>query len=112
MIEIIEDQNVKVVKFVENVSRLNLPVAQSVKADIQKVFSSEKENVVISLKGIHFIDSSGFALLISALKASRSNNCTLKLSDINQEVMELVKLMQLHNIFDIYPDVNEAIKSF
>jgi anti-sigma B factor antagonist len=69
-------------------------------------------NLVFDLKGITFIDSSGFGVLLSALKAASNNYGQFKICNVNSDVMELFKLLQLHHVFEIYDELDACLKSF
>ena len=69
-------------------------------------------NLAFDLRGISFIDSSGFGVFLSALKASSNNYGQFKICNASEEVMELFKLLQLHHVFEIYDELNACIESF
>jgi len=96
----------------ENVSKLNILIAQSLKEEIAQYLSKSGKNIVLDLQGIDYIDSSGFGALLSILRNAKNNNSTFKICSISPDVMELVKLLQLHNVFEIYDNVDECVKSF
>ena len=99
--------NVKVASFNET-NRLNLPIVNDVKKELNELLKQKNSKVILNLNGVKFIDSTGFGVLISALKTAKNNNSYFALSNINKDVYELVKLMQLQNIFNIYDDYKEA----
>ncbi|MCK4465961.1 MAG: STAS domain-containing protein, partial [Bacteroidales bacterium] len=68
--------------------------------------------LILNLKGINYVDSSGFGVFLSIMKTANNNYGYFKLCNIASEVMELFKLLQLHNIFEIYEDLNDCVKSF
>ena len=96
----------------ENVSKLNILVAQSLKEEISQYLNKEGKNIVLNLDGIEYVDSSGFGALLSILRNAKNNNSTFKICNISQDVMELVKLLQLHNVFEIHDNVEECVASF
>ena len=106
-----KQNGVEVLSF-ENVSKLNILVAQSLKEEIAQYLNTSGKNLVLDLKGIEYIDSSGFGALLSILRNAKNNNSTFKICNISPDVMELVKLLQLHNVFEIYDNVDECVKSF
>ena len=69
-------------------------------------------NLAFNLQGITFIDSSGFGVMLSALKAASNNYGQFKICNVNGDVMELFKLLQLHHIFEIYDELDTCLKSF
>jgi anti-sigma B factor antagonist len=102
---------VEVLSF-DNVSKLNILVAQSLKEEISQYLNKEGKNIVLILDGIEYVDSSGFGALLSILRNAKNNNSTFKICNVSQDVMELVKLLQLHNVFEIHDGVEECVASF
>lgn len=103
--------NVNVVSF-DNLNRFNALITEPVKEDLKSFFNKPNTKLVLNLEGIDFIDSSGFGVFLSIMKTANNNFGQFKLCGISPEVMELFKLLQLHNVFDIYNTAEDAIKSF
>ncbi|MBS3770325.1 MAG: STAS domain-containing protein [Bacteroidales bacterium] len=96
----------------ENVSKLNILVAQTLKEEMAQYLNSSGKNLVLNMEGIEYVDSSGFGALLSILRNAKNNNSTFKICNVSPDVMELVKLLQLHNVFEIYDSVEECVQSF
>jgi len=103
--------NIVVVSF-NNTDRFNSLIAEPVKENLLEYFNKTNVRLILSLEGIKFIDSSGFGVFLSVMKAANNNYGTFKICNVSSEVMELFKLLQLHNVFEIYRNVEECIKSF
>lgn len=102
---------VEVLKF-DNVSKLNILIAQSLKEDVAQYLTKANTKLILDLEGIEYVDSSGFGALLSILRNAKNNDSQFKICNISPEVMELVKLLQLHNVFDICDDIDKCLKSF
>ena len=96
----------------ENVSKLNILVAQSLKEEIAQYLNKPGKKIVLNLDGIEYVDSSGFGALLSILRNAKNNDSLFKICNISEDVMELVKLLQLHNVFEIHSSVDECVQSF
>jgi len=107
-----EKQDGIVIVSFKQTNRFNALTSESVKAEVKELFTSPNTRLVLNLKGISFIDSSGFGVFLSIMKTANNNYGFFKISNISDEVMELFKLLQLHNVFEIYNTVEDAIKSF
>lgn len=57
--------------------------------------------LVIDMSGVDYTDSSGLATLLDCMKRVEKAKGTMVLRDVQQQVMELFKLGQLDQIFDI-----------
>jgi len=93
-------------------TKLNVAISQKFKQEIIKLIDQPGLKVIVSLTKVEYIDSSGFGSLLSVLRTCKNNDTQLKICNIAPEVMELVKLLQLHSVFDIRESVNDCLKSF
>ena len=58
---------------------------------------------------VSFMDSSGLAVLVGALKQSRTNNSELKLAGLTKDVKAIFEICRLETIFQIYDTPDEAL---
>ena len=103
--------SILVVRFKE-AQRLNAPIAEAVKDQLLEYFNKPNAKVVFDLQGISFIDSSGFGVFLSAMKAANNNYGQFKICNVNSELMELFKLLQLHHVFEIFNELDPCLESF
>ena len=111
MLKIKKVDNIEVAKF-ENVNKFNALITEEVKDELTRLFEKPNTRLILDLDGINYIDSSGFGVFLSVMKTANNNYGFFKICNISPEVMELFKLLQLHNIFDIYEDMEDCRKSF
>ncbi len=111
MLHIEKSDDIAVVHF-EDLTKLNALVAEDVKSQLTQEFEAPNTRMIISLDGVRFVDSTGFGAFLSVMKAANNNHGELKICEISDSVMELFKLLQLHNVFEIYNSVEDAKKSF
>jgi anti-sigma B factor antagonist len=111
MLKIETINDVTIVSF-RTINRFNAIIAEQVKEEMKALFSSPNTKLILDLSGIQFIDSSGFGVFLSIMKTANNNYGFFKISNITEEVMELFKLLQLHNVFEIYNKREDALKSF
>ncbi len=96
----------------KDTQRLNAMITEPVKVSLLDFFNKPNTNLVFDLQGITFIDSSGFGVFLSCMKAANNNYGQFKICNVNSDVMELFKLLQLHHIFEIYDELDSCLKSF
>ncbi|HEV2195252.1 MAG TPA: anti-sigma factor antagonist [Candidatus Acidoferrum sp.] len=65
--------------------------------------------VVLNLKDVRYIDSSGVASLVEGLKASRDVGSRLILFGLNSAVREVLQLSKLVRIFEITESEEQAV---
>jgi len=104
--------DVIIVRFKENVKKFNALITDEAKKQLIALYDTPNTKLILSLKGIKYIDSSGFGVLLSLMKTANNKYGFLKICDISDEVMELFKLLQLHNIFDIQDSMENCLKSY
>jgi len=104
-------KDIIVVRF-NNVNRFNALIAEPVKEQLKEYFTKPKTKLILNLESIDFIDSTGFGVFLSIMKTANNNYGFFKICNINSEVMELFKLLQLHNVFEIYNTLEDCVKSF
>ena len=103
--------NINVASF-ENINRFNALITEPVKEQLNNLFNKPNTKLILNLEGINFIDSSGFGVFLSVMKTANVNFGHFKICNISKEVMELFKLLQLHNVFEIYSNLDDCLKSF
>ena len=111
MLETRNMNDVFVVKL-KDTNRLNALITEPVKENLLEFFNKPNVNLIFDLKGITFIDSSGFGVFLSAMKAANNNYGQFKICNVDEDVMELFKLLQLHHVFEIYDKLDACLASF
>jgi anti-sigma B factor antagonist len=109
MINIERKDKVDIITF--TIDRINALITEELRDEISKVFQNGSSKVVISLKDIRYIDSSGFGCLLAILRTARNHYCTLKLASPEPSVMEVLKTLNLNTVFEIYDDLDECVRS-
>ena len=104
-------QDIIVVRF-DNVNRFNALISEPVKEQLKDYFNKPKTKLILNLENIDFVDSTGFGVFLSIMKTANNNYGFFKICNINPEVMELFKLLQLHNVFEIYSSLEDCVESF
>lgn len=92
--------------------RLDAHNADLLKQELGKLFEAGKTGVVVDLKEVRFIDSSGLGALVSGFKNASASQSCLKLSSLQSQVKSMFELTRLHRVFDIYATMDEALGSF
>ncbi len=101
-----------IVVSLKDTNRFNSLITEPVKEHLIEFYNKPNVNLAFDLQGITFVDSSGFGVFLSALKAASNNYGQFKLCNVNSELMELFKLLQLHHVFEIYDELGACLESF
>jgi len=92
--------------------RLDAHNSEELKAELNRIFEGGSRDVVVDLKQVRFIDSSGLGVLVSGFKNASTRQGTLKLSALQTQVKSMFELTRLHRVFDIFPTADDALDSF
>lgn len=84
-----------------NMSKLNVLNSKEVETQLLPLVSHAESNLTLNLSGIKFIDSSGFETLLSLYKTAQISNSNLNLINLSEELLELVKLVELDHVFHL-----------
>jgi anti-anti-sigma factor len=110
MINIEKRDKIDIISFPANkIDALNI---DEIREAILKVLDNSNSKVIIDLKGVEYVDSSGFGCFLSIMKASRSNYGVLKFVNPEPKVTELLEMLHLQTVFQIYADLETCIRSF
>jgi anti-sigma B factor antagonist len=99
MLKIAKEENCCRVELFQ-VNKLNTLFSELVKQQLIELVEECGTSVVFNLEGIHFIDSSGFDVLLEVSDRARELGSQLKLCNITDDVRELIILMELEDRFD------------
>jgi anti-sigma B factor antagonist len=110
MINIEKKDKIDVISF--TVNKINALISDEIRDGINKVFDNSNSKVIIDLKGVEYIDSSGFGCFLSVMKSARNNYSVLKFANPEPRVMELFQTLHLHTVFQIYDDMDTCMRSF
>jgi len=109
MISVERRDKIDIVSFTTD--KINALITDEIKEGIGQVFQNGNTKIIINLRNVRYIDSSGFGCLLSLMKTARNNFCTLKFASPEPAVMEVLKTLNLHTVFDIYDDLDECVRS-
>jgi anti-sigma B factor antagonist len=91
---------------------IDLYNAPEIKDFINKMIEQKKYKVIINLKNVTYIDSSGIGALISSLSNLKKFHGGLKIVNVFASVKKVFELTKLTSFFEIYDSEEEAVKAF
>jgi anti-sigma B factor antagonist len=110
MINIEKKDKIDIISF--SVNKINALIIDEIREGIMKVFNNTNSKVIIDLKGVEYVDSSGFGCFLSVMKAARNNYGILKFANPEPRVSELLEMLNLQSVFQIYSDIDTCLNSF
>jgi anti-sigma B factor antagonist len=91
-------------KVIEPNGILNVTQASQLRTQVDDLVSTGVKEILIDLKDVSFMDSSGLAGLVIALKAIQSVGGQLCICSLNDQVRLLFELTNMMQVFDIFAD--------
>jgi anti-sigma B factor antagonist len=79
---------------------------------VKGLLGEGKKQLVLNLKNVMFIDSSGLGALIAAHTSAKSSGATLRLCNLGLGAKELLQMTRLVTVFEISNSESDAVNSF
>lgn len=93
---------------VVNVEKLDSIQAPELKSHVVMANKSGEKNMIIDLSNTRYCDSSGLSALLVANRLTRDANGNLVLFGLQEPVMKLITISQLHNVLNITENLEDA----
>lgn len=78
---------------------------------IALITQNRSHDVIINLKQLQFIDSSGLGSFLAILKNLHTHGGELKLAQMNRPIRTIFELVSMHKIFEIFESIDDAMLS-
>jgi len=88
------------------------PDATTLHEKLHELIESGTLSVVIDLRDVDWMNSSGLGILIGGLSALRKSGGDLRLSTVTEKIEEVLRITKLDRVFDIYASIEDAIASY
>lgn len=110
MINIEKRDKIDIVSFSDN--KINALITDEIRNEIYKLSETSGSKIIVDLKGVEYIDSSGFSCFLSVMRTVKNNYGIIKFSNPDPKVMEILKMLHLDTVFQIFDDIDECSRSF
>ena len=77
-----------------------------------ELLQSDQKQILLNLRKVPYMDSSGIGEMVACYKAARDKNGTVKLLNPSEKVSDLLQITRLEEVFETYRDEKEALHSF
>ncbi len=88
------------------------PEAQEFHDILGNFLDEKKNNIIIDLGSVKFMNSTGLGMLISGYTSVKNKGGALKLANATEKINSLLVITKLVTIFDNYDSVDVAADSF
>ena len=79
---------------------------------VTELTKQKKLDLLINLRSVKWISSTGLGILVSARSRYAKEGGTMKLCHPNDRVLGILQVTRLNMIFDVFPNEDEALRSF
>ncbi|MCA9302953.1 MAG: STAS domain-containing protein [Phycisphaerales bacterium] len=76
---------------------------------IQQAMSKKINKLIVNLDGVNYMDSSGLATLVEAMRTANTSNTQLILTAMHPKVRAIFDIARLDSFFTIIDSVEQAI---
>jgi anti-anti-sigma factor len=86
--------------------------ATALRTALSGIVSAGRNNVVLNLAAVDYIDSTGLGAMVVCFTSLRKSGGRLVLLNLNRRHLELLLLTKLSTVFEIFDDEQDAVNSF
>ncbi len=79
---------------------------------LQELVLSGKSKIVISMRKLTYISSSGISVLMYYISKTRKNHGSIILTDVSHEIYRIFELLDIQGLFKILSTKQDAINKF
>lgn len=79
---------------------------------VKNLVSEGKKKIVLDVKNVTMIDSSGLGALVAAYSSAKSAGVSLRLSSLGTHFNQLLQITKLLTVFEVSKTQEEAVSAF
>ncbi len=91
---------------------ININTSPELRKSFDRMMRDNEKKVIVEFSGISYIDSSGLATLIEMYQRLKRNGGRLRLCSMTQKVRDIFEITKLTKLFEIFPNLTEALEGF
>ena len=92
--------------------RFTLIEGQAVHELLTDLFQEGRRRILLNLRDVTYLDSSGIGQLVRTLYTARKNGADLCAVELSPRARETLRLTNLHTVLADFPDEQSALRSF
>ena len=93
----------------ELAGEIDMQCSTTLRGKLMELFTARPSVLVVNMTQVGFMDSSGLATLVEALKWCHRNGSQLKLVGLAEGVRSVFEIARLESLFQIYDSEAEAL---
>jgi len=95
-----------------NIVKIDALISDNLNYEIERILEIPYPRIILDLKGVQYVDSTGFSFFLSAYKTARNKFGILKFARPESTVAQAFRTLNLDTVFEIHGNLEECIKSF
>lgn len=100
------------IRIIELEGRLDVHLSMEIEIAVNQIIDNGDIKIIFDLSNAKYLSSSGLRILIAALRKLNKLDGKLVLVNLNDAVRKIFEVVELIDLFEIYPSVEEALKYF
>lgn len=94
------------VRIVEPKGIIDSTGGNQIRQEVTDILEAGIENILIDLKNVSFMDSSGLGLMVATLQRVRTKKANLYLCSLHDQIRIIMELTKMDQVFAILPDLS------
>ncbi len=107
-IKSVEKENIGLITVAGEIDMFTSP---NLRDKLLPLFEKDIKGIIVDLKDVSFMDSSGIATLVEGLQWSKKNSKEFVLTGLGTNVLNALSLTKLEKVFNIQTDSDTAYKT-
>jgi anti-sigma B factor antagonist len=91
--------------------RININSAKLIET-VGQMLDEGRAKIIVDMRNVDFVDYNGLSVLAITYKNALNNNSAMKLCSISLNIQELLRVVKLDDVFEIYDSLDDAVASF
>jgi len=94
------------------VGRLDAVTSPGVEKDVSDMIDGDELKILMNFKGVSYLSSAGMRMLLATTKKLKMLSGKLVVSDVDPNVMDVLKMSGFDHVIDLVASEEEGIKHF
>lgn len=99
------------VSVVEVAGEIDVYTAPKLREKLLEIVDAGQYHVVVDIRGVEFLDSTGLGVLVGGLKRVRQHDGSLRLVCTQERILKIFRITGLTKVFSIDQTVEEALQA-
>lgn len=106
----IQTENYGQYKILRVIGKVDILTSSEIRSKLAEVARAKINMLIVDLDKVAYMDSSGLATFLEGLKSMKEYGGILRLANVPERIGKVLHLMRLDQVFEIYENVEEAVK--